>query len=357
MQPLTVDRPEAVRNDAGIDRERLAAYLHDVVPGISGPMALLQFHAGHSNLTYLARFGDRELVVKRAPLGQRAKSAHDMSREFHVLSRLAGAYRYAPRAYAACEDTTIAGSPFCVMERTVGLIVRGEYPADVSAAQIALQFEHLVDGLVELHALDVAATGLADFGRPLGYRSRQVDGWGRRLDAARTDDLIDFTDIRAWLTANTPGTPERATLVHNDFKLDNLVWQSNDLTALAAVLDWEMSTLGDGALDLACTLSFWPEPGDPPAFRKLRGMPTLHPGVPSRAEVLERYAERTGHDVPPLGFLLCFGWFRRAVIEQQKYVRFRRGDTADQRFAGLDAVVRTLHAMCRRAMDGACSTS
>jgi aminoglycoside phosphotransferase (APT) family kinase protein len=350
VQPLSVDRPDTVRDEAGIDRPRLAAYLEKAVPGVSGPMELLQFHAGHSNLTYLARFGDRELVVKRAPLGHRAKSAHDMEREFHVLSRLHGAYRYAPKAFAYCGDTSIAGSPFCVMERTPGIIVRGEYPPHVSDERIALQFEHLVDGLVELHALDVAAAGLVDFGRPLGYRRRQVEGWGRRLDAARTDDLVDFAPVRAWLAAHMPQTPERATLVHNDFKLDNLVWESNDLTALKAVLDWEMATLGDGALDLACTLSFWPEPGDPPEFLALRAMPTLHAGVPTRREVLDRYARSTAGDVPDLAFLLCFGYFRRAVIEQQKYVRFKRGDSTDPRFAHLDESVRILHGMCLRAM-------
>jgi aminoglycoside phosphotransferase (APT) family kinase protein len=349
---LTVDRPEALRDDARIDRARLAAFLTGTIPGLVGTMELLQFHAGHSNLTYLARFGERELVLKRAPLGPHAKGAHDMGREYHVLSVLHGVYRYAPRALAVCEDASIAGSAFCVMERAAGIIVRGAYPADVTEAQIAGQFEHLVDGMIELHALDPEAVGLADFGRPLGYRRRQVEGWAKRLDAARTDDLVNFSAIRAWLAANTPLDPEVPAVVHNDFKLDNLVWETGDVTVLKAVLDWEMTTLGDGAMDLACTLSFWPESADPKAFRKLRAMPTLYASVPTRAAVRERYAQRTGRDVPSLAFLLCFGYFRRATIEQQKYVRFRRGDTADPRFGQLHADVRVLHAMCERAIAG-----
>ena len=334
------------------DTTRFAGFLRAAIPGLDGEMQLEQFHGGHSNLTYLARFGEREVVVKCAPLGQRAQSAHDMSREYRMLAGLRGAYRYAPAALAVCDDSSIAGSPFCVMERATGVIIRGEYPPQTDPDAIARQLEHLVDGLIELHAVDVAAAGLADFGRPNGYRQRQVEGWARRLDAARTDDLVDFTHVRAWLTANMPRMPESATVVHNDFKLDNLVWDTADLTQLRAVLDWEMATIGDGPLDLACTLSFWPEPADPPEFRALRGMPTLHPGVRSRRDVLERYARQTGRDVPPLAFLECFGWFRRAAIEQQKYVRFRRGDTSDARFARLNDDIRILHAMCERAISG-----
>lgn len=349
---MLIDAPEAVRDDGEIDRARLADFLVAAVPGLAGEMELRQFHAGHSNLTYLARFGERELVVKRAPPGQRAPGAHDMGREFRMLSCLHGVYRYAPAAPAACDDPSIIGSPFCVMERATGVIVRGDYPPGTGADGIARQLERLVDALVELHAVDVAAVGLGDFGRPLGYRQRQVEGWGRRLDAARTDDLVDFAHVRTWLAANVPRMPEGATVVHNDFKLDNLVWDPDDLTRLRAVLDWELATVGDGPLDLACTLSFWPEPGDPPAFRALRGMPTLHPGVPSRRDVLERYACATPSTVPPLEFLLCFGWFRRAAIEQQKYVRFRRGDTRDPRFAHLRDDIRVLREMCERAIAG-----
>jgi aminoglycoside phosphotransferase (APT) family kinase protein len=330
--------------------ERLADYLRAAIPGLAGEMRLEQLHGGHSNLTYLVRFGERELVLKRAPQGQRAQSAHDMSREYRMLSALQGVYRYAPAALAVCEDSSIAGSSFCVMERALGIVIRNAYPPEIDPGTIARQFEHLIDGLIELHAVDVDAAGLRDFGRPLGYRRRQVEGWARRFEAARTDDLVDFSHVRAWLTANTPSMPETATVVHNDFKLDNLVWDAADFTRLRAVLDWEMATIGDGPLDLACTLSFWPQPADPPEFRALRGMPALHSGVPSRGDVLERYARATARDVPPLAFLECFGWFRRAAIEQQKYVRFRRGDTDDPRFAHLDDDIRVLHAMCEAAI-------
>jgi aminoglycoside phosphotransferase (APT) family kinase protein len=349
---LTVDVPEAVRDDARIDRARLAAFLRAEIPGLAGEMELLQFHAGHSNLTYLVRFGARELVLKRAPLGAHAASAHDMGREFKVLSRLHGAYPYAPKALAHGDDPALAGSAFCVMERSRGIIVRGPYPPDVPGERIARQLNALVDGLVELHAIDPAAVGLGDFGRPLGYRGRQIAGWAKRLEASRTDDMPDFAPLLAWLEAHAPREAEIPAVVHNDFKLDNLVWAPDDLAQLQTVLDWEMSTVGEGALDLACTLSFWVQQDDPDDFRALRAMPTGRPGAPRRRDVAQRYAARTGRDLPSFDFLLAFGYFRRAAIEQQKRARFLRGDTTDARFADLGGAVRTLHAMCERAITG-----
>jgi aminoglycoside phosphotransferase (APT) family kinase protein len=339
---LAVDAPDSVRAEDVIDRSRLFSYLKSHVDGLVGDGELLQFHAGHSNLTYLVKFANRELVIKRSPPGQKAKSAHDMGREFKVLSRLHGHYPFAPRAFAYCEDASIAGSPFCVMERATGVIIRSQHPAGITPEQIALQFAHLIDGLADLHSLSVAEVGLADFGRPAGYRQRQAEGWAGRLEAARTDDLVDFAPVTKWLADNMPREPERAAVVHNDFKLDNLVWDSENVAALKAVLDWEMSTVGDPILDLACTMSFWLDPTDPPELRALRAMPTLLPGVLSRSEAIHRYVERAKHPIQSAKFLLCFGYLRRAAIEQQKYVRYRRGETTDQRFSQLNASVKAL---------------
>jgi len=353
MQPT--DAPAAVVGDHDLDRSRLAAFLTSAIGGLAGEMELLQFHGGHSNLTYLATFGARELVVKRAPLGG-TPGAHDMGREFTILSRLHGRYPYAPRALAFCDDPGVAGSPFCVMERAHGVIVRDAYPPEVRGEEIARQFTHVIDALAELHAVDVAAAGLGDFGRPLGYRRRQLDGWSKRLEAARTENMEDFTDVIAWLGANLPPEPELPAVVHNDFKLDNLLWDAADLTRLKAVLDWEMATVGDGLLDLACTLSFWVQAGDPPELLALRAMPSAHPQAPTRREALERYAARTGRRLPPAAFLFAFGLFRRAVIEQQKYRRYQSGASTDPRFAGLDAAVGTLHGLCRQAIAGELAT-
>lgn len=349
---LTSDNPTAVRDDAQIDRARLSSYLVSAIEGLSGEAELFQFNAGHSNLTYLVKFGDRELVLKRAPPGQKAKSAHDMGREFHILSRLYGNYPYAPRALAYCDDPSVAGSAFCVMERSHGVIIRSDYPDDVPAGHVSQQLAHLIDALTDLHALDVAAVGLAHFGRPEGYRRRQLDGWSKRLDAARTDDMLSFDTIRTWLAANLPQDREIPAVVHNDFKLDNLVWEPADIRRLKSVLDWEMSTVGDGVLDLACTLSFWVQHDDPPELLALRAMPTARPGALRRRDAIERYATRTGRALPPPEFLLCFGLFRRAVIEQQKYARYRAGATTDARFSQLDASVRVLRDMCVKTIAG-----
>jgi aminoglycoside phosphotransferase (APT) family kinase protein len=349
---LQIDTPDEVQADARIARAQLTSYLRSQIEGLSGEVQLFQFHAGHSNLTYLVRCGARELVLKRAPEGRKASSAHDMGREFRILARLNAHYPYAPKALAYCEDSSIVGSPFCVMERAQGVIVRDQFPAGVSDEQIRLQFEHLIDGLAQLHGVDVAAAGLTDFGKGSGYRERQIGGWSRRLAAAATDDMADFGAITAWLMANRPPEPETAAIVHNDFKLDNLVWEPSEISTLKAVLDWEMSTVGDAAFDLACTLSFWQQADDPPAFRAMRGMPTSGHGVMSRREAARRYTEYLDRPLPALSFLLCFGYFRRAAIEQQKYARFKRGDTRDPRFAKLQDSVATLRQMCLEVMSG-----
>jgi aminoglycoside phosphotransferase (APT) family kinase protein len=352
FSPLTIDAPDRLHGDEGIDLERLADYLKSRIPGLSGDLELFKFSSGHSNLTYMVKCGDSDLVLKRPPAGRRARSAHDMGREFRVLSRLHGIYPYAPRAYDYCDDESIIGSPFCVMERVSGVIVRRQHAPEVTPAQIAGQFTGLIDALADLHSIDVAAAGLSDFGRPQGYRRRQLEGWQKRLEAARTDNMADFSAVTEWLAAHVPRDPESAAIVHNDFKLDNVVWTAGDITKLKAVLDWEMSTIGDPLMDLACTISFWVQESDPAEFRALRAMPTGQPGVMGRQEAVTRYARRRGIAADSIDFYLCFGLFRRAVIEQQKYVRFRRGETDDSRFENLDRVIGVLREMCSNVMSG-----
>ena len=349
---LTLDAPDRVQVDQAFDLTRLAKYLRAYVPDFTGELELFKFGAGHSNLTYMIRCGEHELVLKSPPPGQRAKSAHDMGREFRVLSRLQSVYPYAPHAYHYCEDETIIGGPFCLMERVNGVIVRRQHPVEFTSGQIAAQFTGLIDGLADLHSIDVTAAGLADFGRPTGYRQRQLSGWAKRLEAARTDNMADFSPVTQWLEAHVPRDAENAAIVHNDFKLDNLVWKIDDPTRLRAVLDWEMSTVGDPLMDLACTMSFWVEESDPPEFRALRAMPTVQPGVMKRQDAIARYAARRGITVDSVDFYLCFGLFRRAVIEQQKYVRFRRGETSDARFTNLDQTIAVLRDMCGQVMRG-----
>jgi aminoglycoside phosphotransferase (APT) family kinase protein len=327
---------------------RLGSYLRDTLGNLDGEFSVRRFTAGHSNQTFLASIGQREMVIKCGPAGQKPSSAHDMGREFGMLSRIHPVYRYAPRALDYCEDASVIGAAFCTMERLHGLILRREYPAamQADAALIPSLFERLLDGLADLHQIDVDAAGLADFGRPEGYRERQVQGWIKRLEAALTDDLPDFGPIVSWLAQHMPEPAGAKSVVHNDFKLDNLMWREDRPGQLLGVLDWEMATIGDPLMDLACTLSFWVEEADPADFRALRAMPSDRAGVLSRSDAIAYYAARTGRRLDPAEFFLCFGLFRRAVIEQQKYARFLRGQSSDPRYAHLHGAVRTLRDMC-----------
>ncbi len=353
MAPLPeIDRPIAVGVDDPIVQTHLSTYLKSVIAGLSGELELFKFPSGHSNLTYMVKFGDQELVLKCAPPGKKAKSAHDMGREFHVLSKLHGTYPFAPRALHYCEDEGVLGSSFCVLERLNGVIIRRKDPEDLvgTADHARLQFSGLIAAMAGLHYIDVGAVGLSDFGRPVGYRQRQLNGWRKRLEAAATANMAEFAEVTSWLAANTPAEAEEAVVVHNDFKMDNLVWDPIDITKLIGVLDWEMSTVGDPLMDLACTLSFWVETSDPADFQALRAMPSARSGVFSRREAAARYQELTGRRIDSLDFYLCFGFFRRAVIEQQKYWRYTRGETQDLRFSKLDADVRVLRDMCVRVI-------
>jgi aminoglycoside phosphotransferase (APT) family kinase protein len=351
---LSIDSPAVILSDQTVNLPRLSSYLQSNIPGLTGEIELSQFPSGHSNLTYLIKAGSRELVLKCEPPGSKAKSAHDMGREFRILSRLHGPYPYAPEAIHFCEDESVIGGKFCVMQRLTGIIVRGGYPehGGVTLDQIRAQFTGLIEAQARLHLLDISDAGLAEFGRPQGYRQRQVDGWSKRLSDARTEGMADFREVTSWLVEQLPTYPEEAAVVHNDFKMDNLVWDPADITRLIGVLDWEMATVGDPLIDLACTLSFWAEEDDPVEFRSIRGMPSARPGMLTRRQAIARYTALTRRSVERADFYLCFGFFRRAVIEQQKYFRYLRAETRDSRFSRLDEVVRILRDMAVSVLRG-----
>jgi aminoglycoside phosphotransferase (APT) family kinase protein len=351
---LNDDGPRPVRPGEELPVEPLAAWLRGHLPGPAVPpgspppaLSVEQFPGGHSNLTYLLRYGDRDLVLRRPPLGASVKTAHDMGREHRVLSRLDGHYPTAPRALAACDDPAVIGAPFFLMERVLGVILR-RLPAGSAPAPSRLRAlsEATVDALAELHAVDPAAAGLADLGRPAGYAARQVSGWTERWQRAATDPVPDVDRAAAWLAEHLPRRSaakeeDAAALLHNDFKLDNLVLAA-DLGAIAAVLDWEMATVGDPLMDLGTSLGYWLDPDDDEALRLLPVGLTALPGNLSRAEVVERYARATGRDASGILFYYVFGLLKIAVIAQQIYSRYRRGLTRDERFAPLLDSVRLL---------------
>lgn len=343
-----------VRPDERFDERALAAWLRGRAPGAEGPLAVRQFGGGAANLTYLLDYGGREYVLRRPPLGPVAPSAHDMGREFRVLSALHPAFPAAPRAFAFCDDPAVIGAPFFVMERRAGVVVRKSIPpafADLPAAPRQMS-EALVDALADLHAVDYAAIGLGSLGKPAGFLERQIEGWHGRWHKAKLDDLPAMDAVHEWLVARRPRSSAVA-LIHNDYKLDNVMFAADDPSRLIAVFDWDMCTLGDPLADLGTLLCYWSQPDDPPAFQVASMMPTGDPGFLGRAALVERYARRSGRDVAEIDFYHVLGLYRLAVIAAQIFIRFHRGQTQDQRFAAFGSMVAVVaeaaRALTRRA--------
>jgi aminoglycoside phosphotransferase (APT) family kinase protein len=341
------DQAGTVRTGEELDLARLQPFLREHF-GHSGPVSVEQFPSGHSNLTYLVRLGDerfgsREVVLRRPPFGSKVRSAHDMAREYRVLSKLHAAYPVAPKALLYCDDLSILGAPFYLMEPIRGMIVRRDPPPGVpfppeTARRLS---EAFVDNLARLHKLDYAEIGLGDLGKPQGYLERQVKGWIERYGNSKTHDLPEVEPISAWLTEHMPVSHETA-LIHNDYKYDNVVLDPTDPTKIVGVLDWEMCTLGDPLTDLGTALAYWADPQDPEEFQEIRSVPTTLPGTLTRAQLVERYAAATGRDPGDMVFYLTFARFKVAVTIQQIYYRYAQGLTQDARFAEMPPRIHTL---------------
>jgi aminoglycoside phosphotransferase (APT) family kinase protein len=297
---------------------------------------------GHANLTYLLRFGEREYVLRRPPLGPLPPGAHDMRREHRVLATLHSGFPLAPRSYLLCTDHAVLGADFFVMERRHGIALRADVPAPLAEQPTVLRgigFA-LVDVLAALHDVDPARVGLDDLGKPEGYVARQLDGWIGRWFDALTPDVGPAEPLVGWLRANIPAS-RRTTLVHNDYKLDNVLLDPADPTRLTAVLDWDMCTRGEPLMDLGYLLALWAEPHEANGAGDGR-MPTWCAGFPSRREAAERYAQRSGADLGDLHWYVIFNVFRYAAILQQIYLRYTRGQTHDARFAQFGEAVNML---------------
>jgi len=332
-----------VRAGEELDWVRLEAWLRDHRPGAQLPhlddrerMQVAQFPGGHSNLTYQLRFGTTELVIRRPPFGPVPPTAHDMAREYRWLSAIHPVFPLAPRVYALCEDPSVIGSVFYVMERRHGLVVRDQEPPAINDLPDVRRGVSLavVDGLADLHAIDIAAAGLAHLGKPHGFVERQVRGWTERWNRSRTAHVPEMEAVARWLAESLPPHPAQPTVVHGDFKLDNLILGAADPRRLVAVLDWEMAALGDPLVDLGILLAYWAATAPPDQRDALATVTTL-PGWLTPGEIVERYAARSGRDLTGLKFFELFALFKIAVVVQQIYYRFVNGQTDDPRFASL----------------------
>ena len=317
-------------------RAKLAAVLGDRFDA-AAPMTVEQFPGGHSNLTYLLRFGDQEFVMRRPPLGPVPLRAHDMAREYRILEAVHPVFSLAPQPFVLCEDASVIGSIFYLMERRHGLVVRSDEPpglADRPAARRRLS-RALLDALADLHAVDINVHGLVALGKPAGFVERQVRGWSERWSGSQTSEVPEMDMLAAWLAERLPPDPPRPTLVHGDFKLDNVMLDASDVGRLVGVFDWEMSAVGDPLIDLGILLAYWVHVSTA-SQRDAVVSVTHHPGWFTRAEILEHYGGRTELDLTNVTFYEVFAVFKLAVVLQQIFYRYHRGQTDDARFADLD---------------------
>ena len=348
------DRPTKVRQGEELDLNVIERFLRNNIPGLSGGILVEQFPSGYSNLTYLIRAGDRELVLRRPPFGRKAKTAHDMGREYRILKALNPVFPYCPKPLVYTEDASIMGCPFYVMERIKGIILRKSLPKglELTPDQMRSLCENLLDVHYRLHSIDYKAIGLEGFGKPEGYVKRQVEGWSERYRAARTPDAPTFEKVMQWLHDKMPPDFSKPAIIHNDFKFDNVVLDPDNPLKILGVLDWEMATLGDPLMDLGCSLGYWVQSDDPSSFQASAMIPTNLPGALTRDELVKRYAEKAGIHLDNFDFYFCFGLFRLAVIAQQIYYRFYHGQTKDERFKMLIFAVHLLEEQSNRTMEG-----
>ncbi len=352
------DRTTDVRDEDGFDVERVAGWLREHADGqwrdrLDGTPEVRQFPGGASNLTYLLSWPGHDLILRRPPTGQKAAGAHDMGREHRIQQALAPVFPLVPEMVAHCDDASVIGDEFYVMTRVEGVIPRRELGLDLTLEQTSELCGNVWDVLVQLHSVDLDSSGLRALGKGEGYVARQVAGWTKRLDAARTDDMGDWSDITAWLDVHQPddvGT----VLIHNDFRFDNLVLTPGDPPAVAGVLDWEMATLGDPLMDLGGSMAYWVQDDDEEFFRQFRRQPSNAPGMWTREQVVAHYCERMGLTVTPeqWRFYEVFGLFRLAVIAQQIWYRYYHRQTTNEAYAVFGPAVGYLEQRSRRILGG-----
>lgn len=342
-----------VRANERLDEVKLQLFLKSQFPDLpEGILEISQFSAGHSNLTYCLKVGDFEAVLRRPPHGPVAKKAHDMKREFTILSALHPFLAAVPKPFVYIEDRDIIGSDFFIMERKKGIVLDTDFPKGIEhSEQLARQIsEKMVDSLVALHAIPYQDTMLKDMVKPEGFMERQVLGWIERYDKAKTAQHAEVEALTTWLKDHIP-TNSEATIIHYDYKLNNAMF-SNDFTEMIGLFDWEMTTVGDPLADLGVAMSYWMHADDPKMLLYALGEPpvTILPGFYTRQEFIQRYAEKSGRDVSAIDYYITFAYFKLAVICQQIYYRYVNGQTKDDRFAQMDKMVAALIQQASKAI-------
>jgi len=342
--PTTPVRQGEALDWAGLDR-----HLKTVLPHLEGEPGVSQFAGGNSNLTYRLKYANDDLVLRRPPFGTKAKTAHSMSREYRVMNALKPVFPSVPNTLYYSDDEAIIGSEFYVMQKVDGVLIRTRLPAEwnLTSSDTRRFCTCFWEKLIELHQVDFRKAGLGDFGKPSGYAERQVLGWNDRYERAITPDVDNFATVRAWLAANMPADTVRHSILHGDYRIDNVILDSNDPCNIRAVLDWEMCALGDPLMDLGSSLAYWIEDDDPVELKHLLVQPSNAPGMLTRREILDLYQHLTGLDTSNFTFYQVYGYWRLAVIVQQIYFRYFHGQTQDQRFKSFGTAVQQLGSHCR----------
>ena len=338
-----VDKAKTVRDGESLDSEKLSGFLEKTFGPSKKSLEVKQFPSGYSNLTYLIDWADKEFVLRRPPFVTKAKTAHDMGREFKVLNGLSTCFPFSPKVLAFCEDLGVLDCNFYLMEKLEGIILRKNFPPDLdfNPQKTRSLCENLVKVQARLHNLDYVSAGLDELGKPDGYVSRQIYGWSKRYLAAKTPDATGFEKVMEWLANNIP-EEKGSALIHNDYKLDNVVLNPDKPTEIIGVLDWEMATLGDPLMDLGSSLAYWVQSDDPDFLQMIRLMPTSEAGALTRKEIVDLYFQESSLKPEDFSFYYCYGLFRLAGIVQQIYYRYYHGQTKDERFKGFVHIGKSL---------------
>jgi len=345
---MNQEEPVTVRAGNGINWKMVERFLRLRIEGLSDdPLQVQEFSAGYSNLTFKVQIGSWEAVLRRPPFGQVPPKAHDMEREYRILKKLYPVFPLAPQPYLYCEDPQVMEKHFYIMELKKGIVLDDILPSHFNRPETCWVIsEAAVDTLVMLHDVDIQKAGLEELGRPAGFLERQVNGWIKRYQAAKSDEISFVETIEKWLMNNIPPSPP-ATMIHNDFKLNNMMLSPEDPGKVVAVFDWEMCTVGDPLMDLGVALAYWTEPGE--AETGLTAI-TRNPGFISRRDFIELYSNKSERDLIHIDYYLTFAFYKIAAVLQQIYVRWKKGEIYDERFAKLGEGVHNLMEQSYKAM-------